>query len=171
MKSLWTESKRSGRSIKRTRSQPSCCRDSIWPWQRSSRDEQDRLARSGVWSSLTRICEFCRSSLPLCAINRCERRNASTPTRRSAGLRPPSGFLDCQKSRTGMLLQPAEALKIDLAKSFMIGDRWQDVDCGFNAGCKTVFVDWGYQETRKRQPDYRAGNLLEAVKLIQTLTL
>jgi D-glycero-D-manno-heptose 1,7-bisphosphate phosphatase len=69
------------------------------------------------------------------------------------------------------LLQPAEALKIDLAKSFMIGDRWQDADCGFNAGCKTVFVDWGYQETLKRQPDYRAGNLLEAAKLIQTLTL
>jgi D-glycero-D-manno-heptose 1,7-bisphosphate phosphatase len=70
-----------------------------------------------------------------------------------------------------MLLQAAEALKIDLAKSFMIGDRWRDVDCGFNAGCKTVFVDWGYQETLKRQPDYRVGNLLEAAKLIQTLTL
>jgi D-glycero-D-manno-heptose 1,7-bisphosphate phosphatase len=77
----------------------------------------------------------------------------------------------CRKPQPGMLLQAAEALKIDLAKSFMIGDRWRDVDCGFNAGCKTVFVDWGYQETLKRQPDYRAGNLLEAAKLIQTLTL
>jgi D-glycero-D-manno-heptose 1,7-bisphosphate phosphatase len=77
---------------------------------------------------------------------------------------------ECRKPRPGMLLQAAEALNIDLPKSFMIGDRWRDVDCGFNAGCKTVFVDWGYQEPLKRQPDYRAGNLLEAAKLIQTLT-
>jgi len=77
----------------------------------------------------------------------------------------------CRKPQPGMLFQAAEALKIDLAKSFMIGDRWRDVDCGYNAGCKTIFVDWGYQETLNRQPDYRVGNLLEAAKLIQTLTL
>lgn len=78
---------------------------------------------------------------------------------------------DCRKPRPGMLFKAAEELKIDLAKSFMIGDRWRDVDCGLNAGCKTVFIDWGYQETLKRQPDYRVGNLLEAAKLIQTLSL
>jgi D-glycero-D-manno-heptose 1,7-bisphosphate phosphatase len=77
----------------------------------------------------------------------------------------------CRKPRPGMLLKAAEELKINLAKSFMIGDRWRDVDCGLNAGCKTVFIDWGYQETLKRQPDYRAGTLLEAAKLIQTLSL
>jgi D-glycero-D-manno-heptose 1,7-bisphosphate phosphatase len=70
-----------------------------------------------------------------------------------------------------MLLQAAAELQIDLAKSFMIGDRWRDVDCGFNAGCKTIFIDWGYQETLKRQPAYRVGNLLEATELIKTLTI
>ena len=40
---LSTESKRSGRSIKRIHSQPSCCRDSTWSWQRFSRDERERL--------------------------------------------------------------------------------------------------------------------------------
>jgi D-glycero-D-manno-heptose 1,7-bisphosphate phosphatase len=78
---------------------------------------------------------------------------------------------ECRKPRPGMLFQAADELKINLAKSFMIGDRWRDVDCGLNAGCKTVFVDWEYQETLKRQPDYRVGNLLEAAKLIQTLSL
>jgi D-glycero-D-manno-heptose 1,7-bisphosphate phosphatase len=78
---------------------------------------------------------------------------------------------ECRKPRPGMLLEAAEALKIDLAKSFMIGDRWRDVDCGFNAGCRTVFVDWQYQERLKRQPDYRVGNLLEAAELIKTLTI
>jgi len=78
---------------------------------------------------------------------------------------------DCRKPRPGMLLQAAAELQIDLAKSFMIGDRWRDVDCGFNAGSKTIFIDWGYQETLKRQPAYRVGNLLEATELIKTLTI
>jgi D-glycero-D-manno-heptose 1,7-bisphosphate phosphatase len=77
---------------------------------------------------------------------------------------------ECRKPQPGMLLQAAEALKIDLAKSFMIGDRWRDVDCGFNAGCKTIFIDWGYQEALKQAPDYRVENLLEAAKLIEKLT-
>ena len=76
---------------------------------------------------------------------------------------------ECRKPRPGMLLQAAEALKIDLAKSFMIGDRWRDVDCGFNAGCKTIFIDWGYEEKLKRDPDFRAHDLLGAAQLIEQL--
>ena len=68
-----------------------------------------------------------------------------------------------------MLFQAAETLRIDLANSFMIGDRWRDVDCGFNAGCKTVFIDWGYEEKLKREPDFRARDLLGAAQLIEQL--
>ena len=68
-----------------------------------------------------------------------------------------------------MLFQAAEELKINLAKSFMIGDRWRDVDCGFNAGCKTIFIDWGYEEKLKRDPDFRARDLLGAAQLIEQL--
>ena len=78
---------------------------------------------------------------------------------------------DCRKPLPGMLLQAAEMLNIDLARSFMIGDRWRDVDCGFNAGCKTIFIDWSYQEALKQSPDYRLENLLEAAKLIEKLTV
>jgi len=77
---------------------------------------------------------------------------------------------DCRKPRPGMLLQAASELQIDLANSFMIGDRWRDVECGFNAGCRTFLVDWGYRETLKQQPDYRVDNLLAAAHLIQNLT-
>jgi D-glycero-D-manno-heptose 1,7-bisphosphate phosphatase len=76
---------------------------------------------------------------------------------------------ECRKPRSGMVFAAAERLAIDLARSFMVGDRWRDVECGWNAGCRTVFIDWGYQESLKHQPDYRAGDLLEAAKLIQTL--
>jgi D-glycero-D-manno-heptose 1,7-bisphosphate phosphatase len=76
---------------------------------------------------------------------------------------------DCRKPQPGMLLKAAEALKIDLAKSFMIGDRWRDVDCGFNAGCQTIFIDWGYEEKLNRDPDFRARDLLGAAQLIEQL--
>ena len=75
------------------------------------------------------------------------------------------------ETAAGLLFQAAEELKIDLAKSFMIGDRWRDVDCGFNAGCKTIFIDWGYGEKLKRDPDFNAHDLLDAAKLIEQLEL
>jgi D-glycero-D-manno-heptose 1,7-bisphosphate phosphatase len=75
----------------------------------------------------------------------------------------------CRKPEPGMLFQAAETLRIDLANSFMIGDRWRDVDCGFNAGCKTIFIDWGYKEKLKRDPDFRAPDLLAAAQLIEQL--
>ncbi|MBV8378557.1 MAG: HAD family hydrolase [Verrucomicrobia bacterium] len=73
----------------------------------------------------------------------------------------------CRKPQAGMLLEAAEALKIDLAKSFMIGDRWRDVECGLSAGCKTIFIDWGYEEKLKRDPHFRARDLLGAARLIK----
>ena len=75
----------------------------------------------------------------------------------------------CRKPQPGMLFRAAEELKIDLGKSFMIGDRWRDVDCGFNAGCHTIFIDWGYEEKLKRDPDFRAHDLLDAAQLIEQM--
>jgi D-glycero-D-manno-heptose 1,7-bisphosphate phosphatase len=76
---------------------------------------------------------------------------------------------DCRKPLPGMLFQAAEEFRINLDDSFMIGDRWRDIDCGFNAGCKTIFIDWGYEEKLKRDPDYFARDLLDASKLIEQL--
>jgi D-glycero-D-manno-heptose 1,7-bisphosphate phosphatase len=73
---------------------------------------------------------------------------------------------DCRKPRPGMLLRAARDLEIDLVQSWMIGDRWRDVDCGRAAGCRTVFIDWGYAEPLPNPPDFRAPGLLEAAALI-----
>jgi D-glycero-D-manno-heptose 1,7-bisphosphate phosphatase len=73
---------------------------------------------------------------------------------------------DCRKPKPGMLLNAARALNIDLARSWMVGDRWRDVDCGHAAGCRTVFVDRGYAEELRHKPDFSAGNLAEAADII-----
>jgi D-glycero-D-manno-heptose 1,7-bisphosphate phosphatase len=73
---------------------------------------------------------------------------------------------DCRKPRPGMLLRAAGELGIDLKRSWMVGDRWRDIDCGHAAGCRTIFIDRGYAEKLRQSPDYRASNLLQAAELI-----
>jgi D-glycero-D-manno-heptose 1,7-bisphosphate phosphatase len=73
---------------------------------------------------------------------------------------------DFRKPAPGMLLRAARELEIDLARSFMVGDRWRDVDCGLAAGCATIFIDYGYSEKLRGEPDFRVSNLLEAARLI-----
>ena len=74
-----------------------------------------------------------------------------------------------RKPRPGMLLRAAKEMQIDLAASFMVGDRWRDIDCGYAAGCKTIFIDLGYDESLQRQPDFVAADLPSAAKLILSL--
>ena len=73
---------------------------------------------------------------------------------------------NCRKPKPGMLLRAARELNIDLAQSWMVGDRWRDVDCGHAAGCRTIFIDRGYAEELKQPPDFRVKNLLEASEII-----
>jgi len=73
---------------------------------------------------------------------------------------------DCRKPKPGMLLRAARELGIDLGQSWMVGDRWRDVDCGHAAGCRTVFIDCGYSEELRQKPHFSAGNLAEAADII-----
>ncbi|MBV8587839.1 MAG: HAD family hydrolase [Verrucomicrobia bacterium] len=76
----------------------------------------------------------------------------------------------CRKPQPGMLLQAAKDWHIDLAHSFMVGDRWRDIDCGVAAGCRTIFIDWSYAEPLKQQPDFRAADLAGAAQIILSLS-
>ncbi len=71
-----------------------------------------------------------------------------------------------RKPAPGMLLDAADALGIVLSESFMVGDRWRDVNCGHAAGCRTVFVDRGYAEKLRQAPDWTVQSFAEAVETI-----
>ena len=73
---------------------------------------------------------------------------------------------DCRKPKPGLLLRAARAVGIDLAQSWMVGDRWRDIDCGKNAGVRTVFIDYHYKEDLHAPPDFRVNNTLEAADVI-----
>jgi D-sedoheptulose 7-phosphate isomerase len=74
---------------------------------------------------------------------------------------------DCRKPLPGMLLEAARKHNVDLAASFMVGDRWRDVEAGYNVGSKTILIDYGYSERPPdHAPDLRVGSLREAADWI-----
>ena len=70
---------------------------------------------------------------------------------------------DCRKPKPGMLLRAAAKEEIDLGRSYLIGDRWRDVDCAHAAGCRAVFIDHGYGEHLRETPDFTVSTFREAV--------
>ncbi len=73
---------------------------------------------------------------------------------------------ECRKPRPGALLLAARLHDIDLGESYMVGDRWRDTEAGYRAGCRTIFIDHGYDERQPDSLDYRAGSLAEATQII-----
>lgn len=80
----------------------------------------------------------------------------------------------CRKPRPGLLLQAAQDLGIDLRRSWMVGDRPNDLEVGWAAGGRSALVKTGYglgELTHhgprwRRQPDLVAEHVLEAVQRI-----
>ncbi len=75
---------------------------------------------------------------------------------------------DCRKPKPGMLLRAAKDLDIDLANSFMIGDKESDLEAGLNAGCRGVaLVRTGHgvhQNIEKIPQAVDVGDVLTAAK-------
>jgi transaldolase len=74
----------------------------------------------------------------------------------------------CRKPRPGMLLAGAREFDIDMSASFMVGDRWRDIEAGAAGGCKTIYIDYGYDEKRPQTYDYRVFSTYEAFSTILT---
>jgi D-glycero-D-manno-heptose 1,7-bisphosphate phosphatase len=74
---------------------------------------------------------------------------------------------ECRKPKPGLLVEAASRYSINVRRSFLIGDRWRDVDAGSAAGCRTVQIDRHYNEKPPQSPpDCRVGSLTEAVNWI-----
>ena len=74
---------------------------------------------------------------------------------------------ECRKPKPGLIKRAARQHGIDLGRSYLIGDRWRDIDAGANAGCKTILIDRGYAERAPASaPDVRVDSLSRAVDWI-----
>ena len=68
----------------------------------------------------------------------------------------------CRKPRPGMLTDAAAEHGIDLSASWMVGDRFRDVEAGQAAGCRTLFIDQGYDERAPARPPTASAASLSA---------
>lgn len=96
------------------------------------------------------IHEYLLSHLPLDAIRACFHDDVDQ--------------CGCRKPKPGLLVGEGE--DVDFSRSYMIGDRWRDIQAGRAAGCRTIFIDHGYAEERPLGYDQKVGSLAEAADWI-----
>jgi D-glycero-D-manno-heptose 1,7-bisphosphate phosphatase len=92
----------------------------------------------------------------------------------SVGVSPYRLDCDCRKPKPGLISRAAAEFEINLPESWMVGDRYSDIELARNAGVKSAFVMSGYgrgewehqRQSWTSQPDLVAENLLEAVEAI-----
>jgi D-glycero-D-manno-heptose 1,7-bisphosphate phosphatase len=96
------------------------------------------------------------------------------PHHPSAGNSKYTAVCDCRKPATGLLDRAAKELSIDLRGSYMVGDKWSDVELAHNAGAKAVLVQTGFahddpgnvRPPHVDDPDFTAHDLTEAAEWI-----
>jgi D-glycero-D-manno-heptose 1,7-bisphosphate phosphatase len=83
----------------------------------------------------------------------------------------PGQHSSCRKPAPGMILQATREHGIDLSRSFFIGDKEIDVECGRNAGVGTIRVQTGFQDdTAGSTADWIAKDLPAAAEIILSIT-
>jgi len=71
-----------------------------------------------------------------------------------------------RKPEPGMVLEAAIAYEIDLGRSYFIGDKSADIECGRRAGTRTILVMTGYGAEQNSRPDFTARDMTEAVEIV-----
>lgn len=77
---------------------------------------------------------------------------------------------DCHKPEPGLLLRASRDYRIDLERSWMVGDILDDIEAGNRAGCRAILTDCGneteWQTAPARLPYAIVSNLHEAARII-----
>ena len=73
-----------------------------------------------------------------------------------------------RKPNSGMLKDAKKKYKINFQKSFVIGDRWKDIETGKKVDCKTIFIDRKYNEKLKSKPNYTIKKLSQVIQIIKS---
>ena len=73
---------------------------------------------------------------------------------------------ECRKPKAGSILKAAKEYNIDLKSSYMIGDRWKDIAAGETAGCKTIYIDYKYNEKQPKNYDFKINSIKDIERII-----
>ena len=73
------------------------------------------------------------------------------------------GICNCRKPMPGLIIEASKKYNIETKKSYLIGDRYKDIRAGINSGCKTIFINYNYNETKPKEVDFIARSTNEAI--------
>ncbi|MCF6268154.1 MAG: HAD family hydrolase [Melioribacteraceae bacterium] len=76
---------------------------------------------------------------------------------------------ECRKPSPMLVLKAAEEMDLDLSKSYFVGDKPSDIECGINAGLKTVLINYEKEKidfVEKYKPNFIVDNFLNACDFI-----
>lgn len=114
---------------------------------------QPDIARGTArWDTINEMHRLLRSSVELDAIYVCAHDDDDK--------------CDCRKPLPGMILNAARDLRLDLSRSYCVGDRWRDIEAGQRAGVRTVHVDRDYAERVPAAPSARVNDMAAAARWI-----
>ena len=80
------------------------------------------------------------------------------------------GMCACRKPLPGLIIQAQADLSLDLESSFLIGDRWKDIEAANSAGCQSVWIDRSYTEKAPSNFDFMAKSLIDATTYVLQCT-
>jgi len=72
---------------------------------------------------------------------------------------------ECRKPKPGMILEAVKKWEIDLSVSYLIGDRWRDIQTAKNIGLSSILIKYDYDE-KKINANFECNNLEEAANFI-----
>ena len=72
----------------------------------------------------------------------------------------------CRKPKNGLILEAKDKYGLNLNQSFVIGDRWRDMDAAENSNCKSVFIDHNYSEKYPSKFKFSFDNINDAMQFI-----
>jgi D-glycero-D-manno-heptose 1,7-bisphosphate phosphatase len=81
---------------------------------------------------------------------------------------------DCRKPKTGLIERAVRDLSIEISRSYMVGDKWSDIELAHRAGVRAILVKSGFapddpankRPDHLREPDFLAHSLSEAADWI-----
>lgn len=74
----------------------------------------------------------------------------------------------CRKPKPGMIIAAQKKWDINLEESFLVGDRWKDIEAGQVMKCCCFFINYKYNEPQPKSPYFKVSSLGEAVNKIYT---
>ena len=76
---------------------------------------------------------------------------------------------ECRKPKTGMFREASKKWNIEFEKSYVVGDRWKDIAAAKSINCKSIFIDYNYNETKPKKSDYFFFSIIKMIKSIEKI--